>query len=89
MARKLHQGEERQKKVVNPGENSPLDKTENDQPQPPDPQDPELQPPPPPMELAEVIPKPERGPASISSTLMEPQVFIKPSSTRNVSSSWS
>ena len=58
------------------------------QPQPPDPQEPEEQPPPP-IDLVEVIPKPERGPASINSTLMEPQVFINPSSTRNVRSSWS
>jgi hypothetical protein len=58
------------------------------QPQPPDPQEPEEQPPPP-MELVDVIPKPERGPASINSTLIDPQVFINPSSTRNVRSSWS
>jgi len=67
---------------------SPVVKAKSDQPQPPDPQDPELHPPPP-MELVEVIPKPERGPASINSTRMAPQVFISPSSTRKVRSSWS
>ncbi len=68
---------------------SPLGKAWSDQPQPPDPQDPELHPPPLLMELVEVIPKPERGPASINSTRMAPQVFIRPSSTRNFRSSWS
>jgi hypothetical protein len=67
---------------------SPSGATSSDQPQPSDPQDPELHPPPP-MELVEVIPKPERGPASINSTRMAPQVFIRLSSTRNLSSSWS
>ena len=34
------------------------------QPHPPSPQDPELQPPPEPSGFTEVMPKPERGPAS-------------------------
>ncbi len=89
----LRRGDEERdiKKAVNPeSQDLPLCKTKSDQPQPPDPQEPELQPPlPPPMELVDVIPKPERGPASINSTRIVPQVVIKPSSTRNVSSSWS
>ncbi len=67
---------------------SPLAGTKSDQPQLLDPQEPELHPPPP-MELVDVIPKPERGPASINSTRMAPQVVIRPCSTRNVRSSWS
>jgi hypothetical protein len=53
------------------------------QPQLPVLQDPELQPPPPPIGLAELIENPDRGPASTKSTLMEPQVLSKPSSTTN------
>ena len=90
---KENQGREEKKEDKKSGKSHgwdlPLGKAGNDQPQPPDSQDPELHPPPPPIGLVEVIPKPDRGPASINSTLMEPQVFIKPSSTRNVSSSWS
>lgn len=59
-----------------------------DYPQLPEPQEPDEQPPPP-IGLAEVIPNPERGPASTYSTLMVPQVSRRLSSTRNVSSSWS
>jgi hypothetical protein len=55
------------------------------QPQLPEPQEPLLQPPPPPRGLAEVIPKPDLGPASINSTLIAPQVSSSPCSMRNLS----
>jgi len=42
-----------------------LDDIRVDQPHDPEPQDPELQPPPELIGLTEVIPKPERGPASM------------------------
>lgn len=46
-------------------------------------QEPELQPPPPPLTgFSEVIEKPERYPASRKSTLMVPQVLIRPCSTK-------
>lgn len=54
------------------------------QPQLPVLHDPELQPPPP-IGLAEVIPKPERGPASIKSTLIDPHVVRRLFSTKNLS----
>ena len=59
-----------------------------DQPQLPELQEPELQPPPP-RALAELIENPDRGPASTKSTLIEPQVFNKPASTRNLTVSFS
>jgi hypothetical protein len=55
------------------------------QPQEPVAQEPELQPPPP-TGLAEVMEKPDRYPASIKSTLMEPHVLSSPWSTRKVRS---
>ncbi len=58
-------------------------------PQLPEPQEPDEHPPPPPIGLAEVMPKPDRGPASTYSTLIVPQVSIRLSSTRKVRSSWS
>ena len=58
------------------------------QPQPSDPQDPDEHPPPP-MGLVEEMPKPERGPASMYSTLISPQVSSRLSSTRKVNSFWS
>ena len=54
------------------------------QPQPPDPQPSLLQPPPPLMGLVELIEKPDLMPASIKSTLIDPQVSNKLLSTRNV-----
>ena len=84
-------GEEkrRQKKAVNPKVRiHRLGDTILDQPQVPEPHDPELHPPPP-MGLDEVIPNPERGPASTNSTVMVPQVFINPSSTKNFRASFS
>ena len=59
-------------------------KAYNNQLHPPEPQEPELHPPPPPpIGLLEVMPNPERGPASTYSTRTVPQVFKRPSSTRN------
>ena len=55
------------------------------QPQPLDPQDPDEHPPPP-MGLVEEMPKPERGPASMYSTLISPHVSSRLSSTRKVNS---
>lgn len=63
-------------------------RSEQNQPQLPEPQEPEEQPPPPPTGLAEEMPNPERGPASTYSTLMEPQVSNRVSSTRKVRSLW-
>jgi len=57
-------------------------------PQLPELQEPLLHPPLP-RGFAEVIPNPDRGPASIYSTLMEPHVSNKPSSTRNFRSLFS
>jgi hypothetical protein len=54
------------------------------QPQLPVLHDPLLQPPPLPNGLAEVIPNPDRGPASIYSTLTEPQLSNSPFSIRNL-----
>lgn len=53
------------------------------QPQPLLLQEPLLQPPPP-IGLVEVMPNPERGPASIYSTLMAPHVSSRLSSTKNL-----
>ncbi len=93
VARILQEGTERgerKEKWQTQLKDLPLGKTTLRQPQPPDPQEPELQPPPLPLiGLVDVIPKPDRGPASMNSTLILPQVFIRSSSTRNVSSSWS
>ena len=55
-----------------------------DQPQLPELQEPLLQPPPLPIGLAEEMLNPDRGPASMNSTLMEPQVSKSPFSTKNV-----
>ncbi len=60
----------------------------DNQPQLPESQEP-AQPPPPPIGLVEVIPKPERGPASTKSTLIEPHVVSRLSSTRNLRSLFS
>jgi hypothetical protein len=60
------------------------DTYDQDQPQLPVLQEPLLQPPPLPNGLEEVMPNPERGPASIYSTLMEPQLSKRPFSTRNL-----
>ncbi len=57
-------------------------------PQLPESQEPLLHPPPP-MGLVEVMPNPERGPASIYSTLIAPQVVRSPSSTKNLRSLFS
>lgn len=62
---------------------SPGKSSHENQLHPPEPQEPELQPPPPPIGLLEVMPNPERGPASTYSTRTVPQVFKRPSSTRN------
>jgi hypothetical protein len=86
--RGARKGEMAKKSGESRSRDSPPGKACLDQPQLPDPQDPELHPPPP-MELVDVIPKPERGPASINSTRIAPQVFIRPSSTKNFRSSWS
>ena len=56
------------------------------QPQLPELQEPDEHPPPP-IGFADDIPKPERGPASTYSTLIEPQVSSRLSSTKNVRSS--
>jgi len=61
----------------------------HNQPQPLLLQEPLLQPPPPPIGFSEVMPNPERGPASTYSTLIEPQVSSRLSSTRNFKSSLS
>jgi len=61
----------------------------SDHPQPPESQEPELQPPPPFIGLVEVIPKPERGPASTKSTVIPPHVVSRLSSTRNFNVSFS
>ena len=50
--------------------------------------EPELQPPPP-IGLAEVIEKPDLAPASIQSTLIDPHVSKRLSSTRNLRESFS
>ena len=55
-----------------------------DQPQLPVLQEPLLQPPPLPTGLADVMPNPDLGPASINSTLMVPHVSNSPFSTRNL-----
>ena len=57
---------------------------DQNQPQLPVLQEPLLHPPPLPNGLAEVIPNPDRGPASINSTLMEPHVSKSPCSIRNL-----
>jgi hypothetical protein len=57
---------------------------DRDHPQLPVLHEPLLQPPPFPNGLAEVIPNPDRAPASIYSTLMEPQLSKRPFSTRNL-----
>ena len=58
-------------------------------PQPPEPHSPELQPPPPFTGLVEVMPKPERGPASTKSTVIPPHVVMRLPSTRNLRESFS
>ena len=54
------------------------------QPQPPEPQPALLQPPPPLIGLAELIEKPDLIPASIKSTLIDPQVSSRLLSTKKV-----
>lgn len=68
---------------------SVTDDVSRDQPQLPEPQEPLLQPPPPPRGLADVIPNPDLGPASINSTFIDPQVSKSPCSIKNLSPSFS
>ena len=86
LAKGRGEGREGQKKTLSGGTGFFREHSDRYQPQEPVAHEPELHPPPPPTGLAEVMEKPDLYPASIKSTLMEPQVLSSPWSTRKVRS---